>query len=70
MKQSRKHSAIETVVQTTVAFCLSVAIQPFIYSYYDFHVTTHESVELATVFTIVSLIRSYSIRRMFVWFHK
>lgn len=66
MSQSKKMSIIESATQTVVAFLLSVAVQPTVYSWYGWDVSYYHSAELAVVFTVISLVRGYIIRRCFI----
>ena len=67
--QTKKQSFVEACVQTLVAFTISVLIQPHLYALWGFHITLADSAVLAGIFTLISLVRSYIIRRMFNWQH-
>ena len=73
MKQSKLHSFIESVTQTVVAFLLAVyVVQPLVFEYeMGIQVDTGTSMRVAIVFTLVSLVRSYFVRRAFnEWHHR
>lgn len=69
MTQTRLQSGVEAVTQTIIAFGISVVIQPFLYGLYGWEITYAHSAELAAVFTLISLLRSYVVRRVFNCLH-
>ena len=70
MGQSKKHSALEAVVNVTTGLLLSIfIIQPIVFSIWDIHLTVGENTTIAIIFTIVSLVRGYAVRRWFNYIH-
>lgn len=69
MKQTKIQSGIEAATQTVVAFGLATLIQPIVFKLWDIHVNYGESMQIAVVFTLVSLVRSYIVRRVFNAYH-
>lgn len=67
--QSKKHSAIETATGTAVGFLISWAVTPFIMYAFGYHVGPTKSFGITVVFTVISLVRGYYIRRVFNWIH-
>lgn len=65
MSQSKKQSAVETVIGTFVGILTSMVTQAIIYPMYGFQVTFMENVGITFIFTVVSLVRGYLIRRFF-----
>ena len=71
MNQSRKHSAIETVCSVASGFALSLAASPIVYPLFGHEFTFTQNVGITIVFTVLSLVRSYAIRRWFnAWLHR
>lgn len=68
MSQSRKASAIEAVVNVLVGYWVAVAAQAAIFPLFGLHVSHAEHMAIAGLFTVVSLVRSYALRRVFNWF--
>ena len=64
LKQSRRGSLVEAVVNVTVGFGISVALNSFVLPFWGYYPTIGESVSIAVVFTVASVMRSYVLRRL------
>lgn len=65
MKQSRLMSAVESGVNVAVGFWIAVATQAVVFPMFGLHASTSEHLAIGVIFTAVSLIRSYCLRRVF-----
>lgn len=66
--QSRKSSFFEVLYGTAFAFCISALVQQFIVNrIWGFHASLTDNLAITSLFTAVSLIRSYWWRRFFNW---
>lgn len=65
MKQSRLMSAVESGVNVAVGFGIAVATQAVVFPIFGLHASTSENLAIGAVFTVVSVIRSYCLRRVF-----
>jgi hypothetical protein len=65
MQQSRRGSLIEAVTNTVVGYALAVATQFAVFPLFDLGVGVAENLTLGLVFTAVSVIRGYALRRVF-----
>ena len=65
MKQSRWMSLVEAVTNVLVGYGVAVATQWAMFPLFGLHVTLQENLVIGLVFTVVSLIRSYLLRRVF-----
>jgi hypothetical protein len=65
MKQSKIQSLVESVVTVGSGLVVAVIIQLLIFPLYDIEITLFENIQLATIFTVSSIIRIYFIRRCF-----
>ena len=65
MKQSKFQSLIESFVTVGSGLIIAVLIQLLIFPLYDIEITLFENIQLATIFTVSSIIRIYFIRRCF-----
>lgn len=63
--QSRIGSAIESVVNVIVGYGVAVAAQVLIFPLFNIQVSTGEHLAIGGLFTVVSLVRSYTLRRIF-----
>ena len=65
MKQSRWMSLVEAVTNVLVGYGVAVATQWAVFPLFGLHVTLQENLVIGLVFTAVSLVRSYVLRRAF-----
>jgi high-affinity Fe2+/Pb2+ permease len=65
MKQSKKHSAIESITQTVIGLVTSFIIQIIIYPLLNIPVTFSQNLIITFVFFVASFLRGYVIRRYF-----
>jgi hypothetical protein len=63
--QSKSKSVIEAVTNTLTGLVTSFLIQLIIYPLMDIPVKLHQNIIITIVFMIVSILRSYIIRRIF-----
>lgn len=63
--QSKKFSALEAVTNVTFGYMLAVASQMVLYPFFNIETTTSQNMILAGWFTVISLARSYVLRRVF-----
>lgn len=67
--QTKRQSLIETCVSIGVGFFVSLASQLAIFPLFDIHTSLATDVQITLYFTVISVIRSYWIRRYFNWRH-
>jgi hypothetical protein len=65
MQQSKKHSIIESIVQTIIGLGTSILIQVVLYPLMGIPVTFSQNLIITSVFFVVSIIRGYLVRRIF-----
>lgn len=65
MKQSRWMSMIESVANVLVGYGVAVATQTAVFPLFGWNVTITENLLVGGIFTVVSLARSYLLRRAF-----
>lgn len=70
MTQSRRHSAIETVCGVAAGFALSLAASPIVYPLFGHAFTFTQNVGITIVFTVLSLVRGYAVRRAGNWWQQ
>lgn len=63
--QTKRLSAIETMVSTAVGFLISLLLVNLILPLFGFYPTPRDSVSITLLFTLASLVRGYLIRRLF-----
>ena len=65
MGQSRLMSVVEAVANVCVGFGLAVLTQLIALPWFGVHMTMNENITLGGIFTAVSVVRSYALRRLF-----
>ena len=63
--QSRRRSVAEAATNIAVGYAVSVVAQVLIFPLFGIHASIGENVLIGAAFTVASLIRSYTLRRMF-----
>lgn len=58
-------SAVETVTNTVVGYGVACVTQVMVFPLFGVHIPFHDNLLIGGVFTIVSLVRSYALRRVF-----
>lgn len=63
--QTKLQSRIETLVQQAIGFVVAMISQLIIFPVFDIHINMKDNLLIGIYFTIVSIIRSYLVRRAF-----
>ena len=63
--QSRWMSLVEATTNIVVGYCLAVLTQVIVFPLFGLSVSLGENLGIGAVFTVVSLVRSFTLRRMF-----
>jgi uncharacterized protein (DUF2062 family) len=65
MSQSKKYSAIESVANVVAGYGVAVGSQIVLFPFFDIHISIHSNLVIGLWFTFISLVRSYTLRRIF-----
>lgn len=65
--QSKKHSLIESFTNVLIGYVVALLSQLAVFPLFDINVPFTDNLLIGAYFTIISLVRSYVIRR---WFNK
>jgi hypothetical protein len=65
MKQSRLMSLVESLINVLVGYGVAVATQIAVFPLFGLAVTVTENLLIGLIFTVVSIVRSYALRRGF-----
>ena len=63
--QSRWHSLVESVTNIFIGFLVSLLAQVLFFPWFGINIPLEDNLALGALFTIVSLVRSYVLRRYF-----
>jgi len=65
MKQTRLMSLVESVANVIVGYGVAVVTQMLIFPVFGLHTTLAQNLKIGAIFTIVSIARSFALRRVF-----
>jgi len=65
VRQSRRMSLVEAVANVVVGYGIAVLAQVVVFPWFGLHATLAENMTMGALFTVVSILRSYSLRRLF-----
>jgi hypothetical protein len=65
MRQSRVMSLVEAAANVVVGYGIAVATQVLVFPHFGIAATLQQNLAIGAVFTVVSLARSYLLRRLF-----
>ena len=68
--QTKMQSLLEATTNTLIGYAISVGVGQLVYPYFGYEVTIMDNMGLTAVFVAVSLIRSFTFRRVFNWIHR
>ena len=63
--QTKKQSMIETLTSVFVGWLIGVILNMLVLPLFDYNITVIDSLWVSLIFTVVSVIRGYVIRRFF-----
>jgi hypothetical protein len=63
-------SAVEAVASTAIGYIVAVATQLVVFPVFGLAVGVWENLGIGLAFTVVSVVRSYLVRRLFERFHR
>jgi hypothetical protein len=63
--QSRVMSALEAITNVVVGYGIAVMTQVLVFPHFGLTASLGDNLLLGIIFTVVSLVRSYALRRMF-----
>jgi hypothetical protein len=68
MSQSRKGSAFEAFVNIAVGLVISIIANHLIFPLFGFEPSLSQNITITIIYTAISFIRSYCLRRVFNYF--
>lgn len=70
MSQTRRQSLIEVVINIVVGFGINTALNFTVFPIFGWHISMKQNLALGVIYTIVSIARSYCLRRVFNRLHR
>lgn len=68
--QTKKQSLFESITNVAVGYGVALLSQIIIFPVFGIHATVRDNILIGLFFTMVSIVRSYCLRRFFNWMHK
>ena len=65
--QSKKMSLIETIVSVAIGYVVALLSQIVVFPLFDIEVSLIDNLLIGLLFTVISIIRGYYVRRLFNW---
>ena len=65
MKQSRAMSYFEAIANVVIGYAVAVLTQILVFPVFGLHTTLIQNLKLGAAFTVVSIFRSFALRRLF-----
>ena len=65
--QTKKMSLIETVLSVLIGYIVALLSQIVVFPLFDIEVSLIDNLLIGLLFTVISIIRGYYIRRLFNW---
>jgi len=63
--QSKLYSFIEALINVAIGYVIALASQIVVFPYFGIHIPLRSNIFIGGIFTVVSIIRSYTLRRFF-----
>ncbi len=69
MSQTKKQSAFESVTNVVVGYSVNFTANALLFPIFGWPISVRQNLVLGIFYTVISLIRSYALRRFFNWRH-
>lgn len=65
MSQSRLSSFIEAMINIIIGLAINLTANALVFPFFGWQISTADNLLLGSIYTVISLVRSYTIRRWF-----
>jgi len=65
MKQTRKASLVESLLNVAIGYGVALASQLIVFPWFGINIPLSSNVAIGLIFTVISIGRSFAIRRLF-----
>jgi hypothetical protein len=69
MVQKKRHSLLESCVSTGIGFTIAYVTTVLVLPLFNLRPSAAEAFWITSIFTVISIIRGYYVRRLFNWLH-
>ena len=67
--QPKSHSFLESIFNVAVGLGINVTAQAIIFPWFGIFIPLSSNLQIAMIFTVISIVRSYCLRRGMNWYH-
>ena len=67
--QTRLESLIEAAINVALGYMVALGAQLIVFPWFNINIPMSSNIAIGIIFTLVSLVRSYALRRFFNWLH-
>jgi len=68
--QTRFQSFIESLANIAIGYGVALGAQLLVFPLFSINIPMSSNVVIGIIFTLISLVRSYALRRFFNWLHR
>ena len=68
--QSKKQSLFESIINVVIGYGVALLSQIIIFPIFGMYPEIKDNIMIGLFFTVVSIIRSFALRRFFNWMHR
>jgi len=68
--QTRLQSFIESIINVLIGYFIAIATQMIVLPLFGLHPSVRDNILIGAIFTVVSIVRSYCLRRVFNRLHR
>ena len=65
--QLKRHSFIESITNVVCGYGIAVTTQVIVFPWFGLKCSLENNLKIGMIFTVVSIARSYALRRIFNW---
>ena len=65
--QTKKRSLLESITNVAIGFGVAVLSQQIVFPIFGYDVPLRDDIGIALFFTVISIVRSYTVRRIYNW---
>jgi len=70
LAQTRVWSAVESAANTGFGFGVAILTQMLVFPWFGMHPTLAQNIQITAIFTVISVLRGYVVRRGFERWHR
>ena len=67
--QPKGMSLTESIINILMGLLINVTAQIIVFPLFGMYITFGQTMQIAMIFTVISIIRSFALRRAFNWWH-